>query len=134
MSTEPVTRLAMLRMISASADIEAQLMNNQGTRPIVIMLSRARTEAAVALAQLATVARADAANIDVIRSLQDTVTRYDDLVRWLREIVASGFDCDQEITHEEREEMIEMLTRTPEGQEEAQELGLIERTDHAYTD
>lgn len=121
---DPVRRMAMLRAISASADIEAQLNKQAENRPVLILLMRAREAAAEALEALATLP-VDEATPAEIRSLQNEVRRYDDIVKWLREIVHDGFDYDREISDEDREEMIDLLMRTPEGQREAEDLGLL---------
>lgn len=123
----PTGRLAMQRIVAASADIEAQLSVLSGTRPVLIMLVMARQEAAVALEQLACLEHADEASLPEIRRLLMEVRRFEDLMRWLRKIVSDGFDYDQEITADDREELLDMLARTPEGQEEAIEIGLAER-------
>lgn len=129
-STEdPILRLAQQRIVAASADIEAQLSILDGCRPVLIVLLHARAQAAEALAELA-ILPADA-SIELIRRLQHEMRRYDDIVGWFRKIVSDGFDYSQKITAEDREEMIDLLTRTPEGQREAMELGLIARDNDA---
>lgn len=128
---DPIRRLAMQRMVVASAAIEAQLMAGTGTQPIAIVLFKARDEAAAALTRLACENRADINNLETIRALQDEVRRFDNLVRWFSEIVRQGFEYDRELTSEDREEMIAQFAQTPEGAEEAMALGLIERNPHA---
>lgn len=123
MSDDPIARIAKQRFISASAEIEAQLTVIQGARPVLVVLLFARDEAAAALAELAL---ADGANLRHIRDLQNTVRRYDDIVRWFARIVSLGIEYDKEITSDDRDEMLEILARTPEGQQEAVDLGLIE--------
>ena len=122
MSDDPIVRLAKLRLISDSADIEAQLNNTQGCRPILSVLVKARNEAAGALAGLAFI---DAGKPEDVRDLQNIVIRYDDLIKWFKSIIDDGLEYDREITAEDREEMIDLLSQTLEGQREAEELGLV---------
>lgn len=130
MRTEgPVLRLAQRRVIAASADIEAQLSVREGCRPVLIMLVTARQEAAEAMAELATIDLT--APISEIRRLQNEVRRFDDLMTWLRALVARGFEYDHEISEQERDELAAALSATPEGEAEAIELGLIERDEDA---
>lgn len=125
-----VWRLAQQRIIAASADIEAQLTILSGTRPVVIVLMMARNEAAAALADLAMFDLADITNVAQIRKLQNVVTRYDDLIVWFRKIVSDGFDYDAEMNANDREEMLDLLRRTPETEEqEIIELGLANPTE-----
>jgi hypothetical protein len=127
MADDPLIRLAKLRAISDSADIEAQLSNIQGCRPVLSILVKARNEAAESLFRLF---EADPDDGKAIRALQNHVARYYDLLRWLKEIVDKGIEDDQEITGQDREEMIELLSQTEEGRQEAYELGLMERETH----
>jgi hypothetical protein len=122
--TDPLSILAMQRIIAQSADIEAQLSVTQGCRPVLTTLIMAREKAADALAELASV---DPDNPKTIRRLQNQVVIFTDLVAFFGKIVADGFDFDQEITQAEREEMIDMLSRSVEGQEELDHLGLVQR-------
>lgn len=128
MSDDPVIRLAKLRAISDSADIEAQLSSIAGCRPVLTILVKARDEAAAALFNLFTVGPED---VTKIRAYQNEVARYYDLIRWFKELVEDGIEYDREITAEDREEMVELLADTDEGRQEAIELGLIERELHA---
>lgn len=121
----PILRLAKQRIIAASADIEAQLSVTAGCRPVLFMLLKARDEAAEALAELATLPPGTPAS-ELLR-LQNDVCRYDDIMRWMRQLVARGFELDREISEAEREELADLLIGTPDGEEEAAELGLIER-------
>lgn len=127
MSEDPIVRLARLRAIADSADIEAQLAVIQGCRPVLSILVKARNNAAQALAALAFV---DPRKTNDIRDLQNAVRRFDDLVVWFGELVRDGFEADDEITAEDREEMIDLLAQSPEGVKEAEQLGLIDPVLH----
>lgn len=122
MSEDPVFRLAIQRIIADSADIEAQLAIRSGTRPVVTVLAKARSEAADALACLVD---ADPEKPEEIRRLQNEVRRFGDLVRWFKTICEQGDMAEQIITQQEREELLEILSRDLEGQEEAISEGLV---------
>jgi hypothetical protein len=126
-SEDPILRLAQQRAITNSADIEAQLSVVQGCRPVLAILVKARQKAAAALTALAFI---DVDKPKDIQALQNEVRRYDDLVRFVDEIVREGIQADAEITAQDREEMIDLLSQTPEGQQEAEQLGLIDQVPH----
>jgi hypothetical protein len=118
-SDDPIIRLARnsaLRAIQDSADIEAQLSIQSGTRPILSVLIKAREKAAVALTALAF---CDENNPDSIRKLQNEVRRYDDLVMFFRDIVTAGFEEDDAIQESDRDEMAELLSPFAEGTRDA---------------
>lgn len=125
MDDGPIRRLAERRILAASADIEAQLSVKTGCRPVLFVLLKAREEAAEAMVELATLDTT--ATRARITHLQNEVRRYDDIVRWLREIVQTGFELDRDISEAEREELADLLAGTPNGEREMEDLGLIER-------
>lgn len=127
MSTDPLIRLAKLRIVKASADIEVQISNLPGGGPAVEILRRLRDRAAESLAALII---ADAEKPGDVRHLQNEVKRYDEWIGWLREIVSEGIAYDKEFTEAERNEIIDLLTETPEGQRQAIELGLVDEIPH----
>lgn len=112
MSRDPVTSLALERAALLSADIEEQLTAraNDGMRPLIAVLAKARKEAAEAIAALIDTPPADAA---AIARLQNEVRRFADLVRFLREIVSEGLDERYEIADAERDEL-EQLVAPPD--------------------
>lgn len=127
MSISPTRLVAVQRLIRLSATIEAELTNVSS--PLVQMLAMARDEAADAMVSLVDVPFNEP---DAIRKLQNIIIRFDDLVRWLQDIVAKGFEGDREVDHSEREEYADMLAYRPDGgaidADEAIEAGLMERT------
>jgi hypothetical protein len=126
---DPIYRLGLRRCMELSADVEVQLRDDvQGGRPVVAILQRARHEAAEAMVGLYAV---DPYKPEDIWALKNKIARYDDLVRWLRDIVQTGIEADTQVNSEEREELIELLCQTPEGQQLAQEQGLINGDGHA---
>lgn len=116
-----MARVALKRAVADSAEIEVQLEATRGCRPLLAVLLRARAAAAAAMCSLTTAAPDDAQEI---RRLQNEVTRFREMVEWLSAIVAEGFEAEAELSDEEREEMIEDIAGTPEGQQEARDLGL----------
>lgn len=124
---DPIVRLAHLRIIKLSHDLDRQLANRRDCAPVLEILHRLQDRAAESLAALAT---CDTEDPKAIRLLQNEVKRYDEWVGWLREIMSEGVDYDKEISAEERDEMIDMLTQTPDGAREAMELGLINLDQH----
>lgn len=120
---DPIVRLARLRIIKLSVDLDRQLANRRDCAPVLEILRRLQDRAADSLAALAI---CDTEDPKAIRLLQNEVKRYDEWVAWLRQIMSEGVDYDKEISAEERDEMIDMLTQTPEGAREAMELGLID--------
>lgn len=122
--TDPLSILAMQRIVAQSAEIEVQLAVKRGCRPVVTALLMARDKAAAALGDLATVDPEDA---KAVRELQNQITIFTDLVSFFAKILSDGFDLDQDITNQDREMMIDMLSRSVEGQEELDELGLVQR-------
>lgn len=122
MSTDPLVRLAHQRIIKASADLEVQISSVKGGGPSIEILRRLRDRAAESLAALATV---DAEEPKAIRLLQNEVKRYDEWLAWLRDIIAEGIAYDREFTEQERNELLEFLTTTADGEQQAIELGLV---------
>ncbi len=128
MSNDPLVSIALQRAVALSAEIEAQLQVTEGCRPVAALLVRARREAADAMVGLAIV---DPDDPKKIRALQNLILRFDDLVRWLREMVIAGEEADAEISGSDREELIILLSGSAEGQREAERLGLIGSSNHA---
>jgi hypothetical protein len=124
---DPLSKLALARAQAAAADIEAQLSIESGQRPIVVMLAMAKRDAASAIAALTTV---DPESAKEIRGLQNQVARFTDICRWLQDVISAGREAEQQITADDREEMIEVLGQTPEGQLELINLGLLEGDTH----
>jgi hypothetical protein len=117
--------LAMQHVVAASAQIEAQIKILDGGFPILIMLHKARAEAADALRLIAS---SDLETpITDIRHWQNEFARFQDLVRWLADLLEEGVRYDQEITADERDELWSMLSQSPEGERIAKDVGLYQR-------
>lgn len=117
----------MQHVVAASAQIEAQLKILDGTFPVLVMLHKAKAEAADAMTMLATCEFSTP--IEDIRHWQNEIRRFDDLVRWLLDIVEEGKRYDAEITQEERDALANMLLQSPDGERVAREVGLINERD-----
>lgn len=129
MAKDPLVELGLghLRKMSIAADIEFQFSERSGFRPIVAVLQKAKEEAAQAVAALCIV---DVDKPEDIRKLQNVTARYDELVRWIKELIQEGAAAERETTDAEREELLDILIETPEGEREAVALGLIEGAPH----
>jgi len=125
MSTDPVLSIARQRIIKISADLEVQLAERNGSAPAIEILRRLRERAAESLAALAFLNLDDPNEIVKAKTLQNEVKRYDEWLGWMKEIIAEGIAYDRDMRDEEREEMLDLLTQTQEGREQAIELGLI---------
>ena len=125
MSTDPVLSIARQRIIKISADLEVQLAERNGSAPAIEILRRLRERAAESLSALAFLNLDDPAEIVKAKALQNEVKRYDEWLGWMKEIIAEGIAYDRDMRDEEREEMLDLLTQTQEGREQAIELGLV---------
>lgn len=123
---DPILRLANQRIIKASADLEVQIANRNGSAPALYVLAKLKDCAAVSLAALAFLNLDDPADIIKAKVLQNEVKRYDEWFVALQSLIAEGVQLDRQQTDEDREELLDVLTQTPEGQQEAVELGLID--------
>lgn len=131
--TDPILHIArdraLLRRVSDYVDLELQFDKSASLRPVVTMLGMAREEAATAMVALSLI---DPSKTEEIRSLQNVVVRFDDLVRWTRKIIAEGRDAEVEVESrgDSFEDVIDFLRDTDQ-MGDAEMLGLIERTENA---
>lgn len=123
MSEDPILRLAKIHIVKVSMELEAQFIA-RGDAPCLEILKRLRDRAAQSLMALAL---CDSEEPKAIRLLQNEIKRYDEFVGFMKEIVDEGRSTDQELSHQEREELLDILQQTPEGQEQAIDLGLVRR-------
>lgn len=124
MSDDPIVRLAKLRIIKASADLEFQLSQAHGGGPSIEILRRLQDRAAESLAALAFVDFVTERDKAIV--LQNDVKRYDEWFGCLRDIITEGVAYDKEFTDADRRETIDMLTSTIEGAQQAIDLGLVD--------
>lgn len=122
MSEDPILRVAKLRVVRTSAELEAQLLSKDGGAPAIYILRKLQARATESLAALAI---ADPFKPQVIMTLQNEVKRYDEWFVAMVELVNEGKAYDQEMTAADRDEILDMLSQSPEGQREALELGLM---------
>jgi hypothetical protein len=104
--TDALSRAALHRAVSLSAEIEVQLYAKEGSRPIVALLSKAQDAAAEAIVALADV---DAEDPTAIRKLQNDIVCYDRILEWLKEIVAEGVDAGALLDDDSREDIAAVL-------------------------
>lgn len=134
MSEDPILRLAKLRIIKASADIEVQFQVKMADRPSIEILRRLRDEAAVSLAALPFLNLDDPNDLIKAKVLQNEVKRYDEWLGWMRAIISEGIEHDKQFSDEERDELLDLLIKTDAGEREAIALGLITPDDRSVQD
>lgn len=120
---DPLYRMAQLRVIKMSAELEAALAAHPTGGVAIEILRVLRDRAAEAMVALVS---ADITDIKAFIKLRNEVMRYDEWFVALREIVAKGKQYDQEISREERESLLDILVQTEEGEREAIALGLVD--------
>jgi hypothetical protein len=123
MSADQIVRLAKQRIVKLSIDLEIDLRTKQRGNVAIEILHRLQDRAAESLAAMAI---CDVTELRQLVALQNEVKRYDEWVVWLREIIAEGKAYDREMNEQDREEMLDFLSGTPEGQEQAVALGLVD--------
>lgn len=121
MAIDPVLLLARQRTIKLSADLEVQLAVTKGSAPALAIIAMLREDAAVALAALAL-----SNDPKEIMDCQMRVRVYDTFVQKTIDLINEGKALDQEISHADREEFLDILSQSPEGQQTAIELGLVD--------
>jgi hypothetical protein len=120
MTNDPLVNAALARDLAVSADLLAQIELERGTRPVLLLLMRARQDGIAAMTSLVTANPADTK--DIYR-LQNEVKRFDDLIRWSLEVISLGEAADKAFSLDDQE-AIKSLLSTPEGRREAAELGI----------
>jgi hypothetical protein len=120
---DPIVRLARQHVVKASMDLEVQIAAVKGGGPCVEILRRLKDRAAESLAGLAIV---DASKVDDVRTLQNEVKRYDEWFCAMRDIVSEAKIYEKEFTQDDRDELLDILVTTPEGQQQAIDMGLMD--------
>src|SRR5262245_58183215 len=119
---EHVIRLAQLKLITDSAELEADITGQ--TRGYVHELYRRfRNRAAEAIAAMT---YCDPDKPDELRALQNRVKVFDEFVEGVRTIINEGVNTDGEINEQEREELLDVLMQEPDGLRKAIALGLVD--------
>lgn len=122
----PLEILARQRIISASAELEAELSARSGSRPALEILRRLRKHAEKAVAALVLSNLFTREGREEAVTHQNTVKRYVTWFEEMRGLVSEGKNLDQEMREEEKDELFDYLTASPEGKREMFELGLID--------
>ncbi|WP_213287585.1 hypothetical protein [Bradyrhizobium sp. sGM-13] len=117
MPIDPVYAAALRRTSRLSIDLEAQLLSKLKSEPLLVVLHTAKEQAAEALAALVDV---DAEDPKAIRALQNEVTRFDDMVRWLKQMLIDGPEADRELGALQMQEARELIL----SDEDAAQLGI----------
>ena len=96
-----IEHAATARAIELSYDIQLQLERTAkaGFRPLLFILVDARKRAIAALTQLVI---ADADDAKAIRTLQNEVMRFDDMVNSCRKALAAAHEASERIDEQER--------------------------------
>jgi hypothetical protein len=123
---DPVVALAHQRIITLSAEIEAQLLDMKHTAPALEILRRLRIRAAESLAALAFLNLDDPTDLMQAKVMQNEVKKYDEWLGDLKNILLEGLQYDQQQTSEERDQLLDYLKTTADGRQEAMELGLLD--------
>lgn len=118
MNGEAAERLALERLVTVSASLEAQLERSPVLQPIAAILSIARENAAIATSGLVF---QDPKDIDKVREFQFEIRRYDDLVDFIRTILVNGREADRRLSEQDRAEF-DRLAFDPEIQAERDQL------------
>lgn len=119
---EPVLRLAQLRAIKLSYDLEVALASKIGGHIVIEILTRLRDRAADSMHALAT---CDPLATKAVITCQNSVQYYEEFFKLIGSIIAEGKQAEQQLSDDEREEFIDMLTQSVEGQDKAVELGFV---------
>lgn len=124
MSKDPILLLAEQRIISASAQLEVELSSRSGFRPTLEILRVLRKRAATSLAELATADLFSSEGRRQAVAHQNEVKRYDEWFVAMQALIAEGQALDAQMMEDERQEIIDTLSTSEEGQQELLELGL----------
>jgi hypothetical protein len=123
--SNPVHLLAQQRIISASAELEVQLSHTKGARPTVEILNKLRETAAEALEKLvyANVFTHDG-RAELV-TMQNKVKRYYEFFDAMKAVLNEGKALDYEMTEASRQELVDQLSGSREGNQELIELGML---------
>jgi hypothetical protein len=103
---DPITGLADARLLDLAADLQVQLEKGTGTRPVLWLLSMQREKATDAIRKLIEI---DASETDAIRSLQNEVRLFGDLIESCRSLMERGKTADRKIRESDREALSELV-------------------------
>lgn len=104
---DPIEQLSDEQLVLLAADLQVQLEKTTAMRPVLFMLAKARHRARTAL--LALGLDVEPEDTKLIRSLQNEVKLYDDMVTACRELLASGKEAHHRISEQERDALDEVV-------------------------
>lgn len=117
----PIDHIADSQLILSYLDLQVQLERGTGTRPVLWLLNQARKKAVNAMAAMVKI---DCNDAEGIRTLQNEVIVFDELVTSCHQMLVRGKEADREIDEADREALAQFLTTT-----EAREMGLTPVTE-----
>ena len=123
--TDPVLKLAEARYIGLAAELERQLVDKEGTGPILEFVRVIKARGAESLAALAFKSAHDT---NAIVTLQNEVKRYDELIGVLQDICKAGQSATEKLDDEAREELLDLLADGADEQA-AITMGLVDGPD-----
>lgn len=123
MSDDFITRVAKLRIVRLSQELEVLLAEKRGGDIVNEIVNRLRDRAAESMTALSI---CDATSPSAVMLLQNEVKRYDEFLGCLRDITQEGIAHDKELSREDRDDLLDILVQTTEGQQEAMDLNLLD--------
>lgn len=110
----PIEALSDEQLFVLAADVQVQLEKGTGTRPVLWLLNEQRKKASSAMAKLVEV---DATETEAIRSLQQEIRLFGDLVTSCQHLLLRGKEADAMIAERDQSEMAEIIgDMSPEDQ------------------
>lgn len=103
---DPNEALADDQLYELAADLQVQLEKGTGTRPVLWLLAEQRAKARAAMIKLVEV---DATETEAIRSLQNEIRLYGDLVTACQNLILRGIEADAMIAEKDRSDMAEII-------------------------
>jgi hypothetical protein len=103
---DAVEALSNEQLYQLAVDVQVQLEQGSGTRPVLWLLAQQRAKASVAMMKLVEV---DASETQAIRALQNEVRLYGDLVEACQSLILRGREADSLINESDRSDMSEII-------------------------
>lgn len=116
MNDDAMSAAARAYLLESYVDLKVQLEKGTGTRPMLYLLADARNTAVDAIRKMIDL---DASETAAMRSLQNEVRLYGDMMESAKRMIARGKEADREVDEQHREEIAEFLTT-----DEAREMGV----------
>lgn len=121
---DPIEALGNEHLFELAADVQVQLERGTGTRPVLWLLAEQRAKARTAMAGLVEV---DATEADAIRSFQNEIRLYGDLVTACQNLMTRGREADAMIAETARSDIAEIVGNM--SPEDRKLYGLEQRSD-----